>query len=491
MKRKAMHRVTVDGLLQRTTWTLVLFVTIVALMGGGSRYDITSLPFLRAFSVLTIFALIAWLPLSTWRGIRVPVVLLALLALWMGIQITPLPPSFWTGLPIRDKINAIDQLLGMGDRWRPISLTPGLTVNSLLALSVPLAALFVAAALPAGQRIRLWWALWAFGLVSACFALLQFVTGPRSAFYLYRITNDDSLVGIFSNRNHNALMLCMAILAAGWLISNEIARRNRHPMIMPILIASIAIFLLLILTLGSRMGLICGVASVATVYLVNRWTWRYAPKPINHSRIRENNRDAAPGGRFSWVKSILFNFLPVMLFAGTAALLYFSDKSTAMGRLVAGDGVEDIRFAALGTVTSLVKQLWLFGSGFGSFSHVYQVVEPDRLLRVDYLNNAHNDWLQLPLEGGLPAVLIFLSGVGWISFQLIDVWRRRLTSPDVRTAETMMITAAFAILAFGSLVDYPLRTPSIGMVAAFLFVILCRLRHEFSDFNRRNKPASV
>ncbi len=32
--------------------------------------------------------------------------------------------------------------------------------------------------------------------------------------------------------------------------------------------------------------------------------------------------------------------------------------------------------------------------------------EPDALLRADYANHAHNDWLEVALTGGLPALLI-------------------------------------------------------------------------------------
>lgn len=489
MKRNSGTAIIGDTSPHRLTLALAIFVLVVALTGGGSRSDIASLPLLRGFATLAVFVMLALTPSAAWRGIRVPLALLGLLALWMGVQLVPLPPSFWSTLPLRDQIFAIDQLLGDADRWRSISLSPAATLNSLLSLIVPLGALLVAAALPAGERIRLWWAVWIFGLASVVFGLLQFMAGPRSLFYLYRITNEGSLVGLFANRNHYALLLSLSILAAGWLIANEMARKNRHMLLIPALMGSIIIFLLFILAIGSRLGLICGVGSVLLVYAVVRWSYRFEPKPINQIRTKRQQRSAPPA-RSVQLRRVLLNILPFAVLLGLAAIFYFSGRSNTVDRLVMGDSAAEIRVAAFGAIFALLKGQWLLGSGFGSFAGVYQIVEPDALLREDYLNQAHNDWLQLPIEGGLPAVLIFLVGVVWIGSMLIGAWRSR-RKPAVETIELVILAAAFGSLAIGCLVDYPLRTPSIAMVAAFFAVILIRHRTEVSNRNSAPKAASV
>jgi len=479
-----------DRIVRRAIWMLGAFVAIVALMGGGSRYDIASAPLLRAVSIFIAFAAMALMPSPAWRGVRVPLALIAALAIWMGIQLTPLPSSLWAALPLRGPIFAIDQLLGAPDRWRPISMAPSLTVNSLLSLCVPFAALLVAAALPAAERIRLWWAIWAFGIASVVMGLLQIMGGPRSVFYLYRITNDTSPVGFFANRNHHALLLSLSILAAGWLISNEIVRRSRRPLVVPALGASIVLFLLFTLVIGSRMGLIFGAASTILVYGVVRWSYRFQPKPINQARGPQRARSASSSS-IDRARRIALNVLPFVLVIGLGALFYFSGRDNTVGRLFEGDGVEEIRVATLATVTALLKQVWLVGAGFGSFARVYQVVEPDALLREAYLNQAHNDWLQLVIEGGLPAVLIFAGGAVWIAFQLVSIWRARAVPMRGEIAEAVILAAAFPVLIVGAAVDYPLRVPSVMMVAAFLIVILARHRDEVLNSNRGAKAAFV
>src|SRR3546814_6402182 len=46
---------------------------------------------------------------------------------------------------------------------------------------------------------------------SAVLGLLQILSGPSSPAYLYRIANNDSMVGLFSNRNHHAIFLACTI----------------------------------------------------------------------------------------------------------------------------------------------------------------------------------------------------------------------------------------------------------------------------------------
>lgn len=489
MKPRTSHALSDEAVsLRRAFVLMVVFVVIVALLGGGSRYDVASVPWLRALAILAMFGAMALTPASVWRPIRAPLILMGLLISWVAIQLIPLPPELWSALPLRDKIFAIDQLLGAAERWRPITMSPALTINALLSLSVPLAGLFVAAALPARERARLWWAIWAFGLASVAFGLLQFMAGPRSVFYLYRITNDTSLVGLFANRNHHGLMLSLSILAAGWLIANEIARRNRRPLVIPALIGSIAIFLLFTLIIGSRMGLIGGVASSMLVYAIVRWSYRFAPKSINQARTHERTRHT-PAPRLGQIRGVMLNILPLVLVPVLGVLFYFSGRDNTVGRFLKGDGVEEIRVATFSSIAALLKEQWLFGSGFGSFARVYQVMEPDALLQEAYLNHAHNDWLQLPIEGGLPAVLIFVAGGVWIAFKLIASWRSCLKPLRVEVAENVTLAAAFAVLVAGSAVDYPLRTPSIAMMAVFLVVILVGHRAEVSRSGRATKAS--
>lgn len=484
MNRKA-RSIFLRDMLPRERWLILLaFGFLIAVMGGSSRSDIASLPFFRASAVLFAFFALATVRAGAWREIRLPLILLGLLALWMVAQLIPLPADVWSSLPGRDVIYRMDQLLGHSDRWRPISLTPSLTLNSLLALTVPVAALLLSAAIPAGERIRLWWAIWAFAMLSAAFSLFQFVAGPRSAFYLYRITNEGGLVGLFANRNHQALLLALGILAAGWLITQEFLRKHSRPVAVPALSGSILMLILLILAIGSRQGLICGLLALAFTLSATRWGAGQQVKTANR-------RTAGTMPTRRLVRAAVL-VLPFVVIGGLIALFYWSDRSNAIVRLIDGDGdaAADMRFAAFDTVLELLKSQWVLGGGFGSFAKLFQTVEPDALLLPSYFNAAHNDWLQLPIEGGLPGVLIALVGLVWLVATLVGAVLDKGRVIKSVQVEAMLLGVAFACLAICSFVDYPLRVPSLGMVAAFLVVISVKCWTHSAGIDETAKPAS-
>jgi O-antigen ligase len=103
------------------------------------------------------------------------------------------------------------------------------------------------------------------------------------------------------------------------------------------------------------------------------------------------------------------------------------------------------------------------GTGFGSFQQVYRVYEDPSAVTGTYVNHAHNDVIELFVEGGVPAMLLLGAFLLWWSRRAFQVWRQ--TDRQVAKAATI---ASAAILAH-SLVDYPLRTP--GMAAIFAFCI--------------------
>jgi O-antigen ligase len=115
---------------------------------------------------------------------------------------------------------------------------------------------------------------------------------------------------------------------------------------------------------------------------------------------------------------------------------------------------------------------WLLGTGFGSFDAVYRFYEPTDLLLTRYVNHAHNDWAQLVIEGGLPAVLLFLTGLGWLCRTLWITISRSEAAPG----QLIFWAACLAILSAASFVDYPLRTPIFQCVCIWLLTSLATER---------------
>jgi O-antigen ligase len=148
----------------------------------------------------------------------------------------------------------------------------------------------------------------------------------------------------------------------------------------------------------------------------------------------------------------------VVLAAGVVLL-----DSEMLERFRAEDIAADTRGAALPSLLVTARAFFPAGAGFGAFDSVYRQFEPDALLSTIYLNQAHNEPLQLAIEGGLPALVLLLVFVAWWARTAWRLGRSRLGGlPRAATVVT-------ALLMVSSLVDYPLRTP----LLAALFVVCC------------------
>jgi hypothetical protein len=423
---------------------LLIFLGIVFLTGGGSRSDISSLAILRFVAACSL----AW---GIWRVSRldlariwIPLILLAAVAGIAIVQLIPLPPGFWAGLPGRELIARIDGLIGL-DVWRPISLSPARTANTLASLVVPLAALVLFATVRDRNTILL--GLVFFGVLSGLVGVLQLSSDPRSAIYFYKITNSGSAVGLFANRNHHAVFLACCVLISLYLmrpLSQRLPNWKRWS-----LAGSVVFMTLAIVANGSRAGLIALflvilIAAIAAVLERSRFT----------------RRDSSA----SAVRRYLFPAGLAVTGAVIFTLFAFAGRSTAISRLLAGGQIEDLREKLLPYLLNMITDFQPFGTGLGAFEYAYKMREPYELLNPSYLNQAHNDWLQFPIEGGVAAITVMVVGLGFAAIRLFRL--AKLSRGDApRVDECWLGFGLLLILAIASVVDYPLRVPSIMSVA--------------------------
>lgn len=444
-------------------WIAIGFIILVFLTGGSSRSDVASLPLLRGAAVLFGFWAAAGMSRDDWARIRTPLLIIAALILWMVIQLVPLPPTVWQGLPGRETIRMVDDVLGQANLWRPISLTPSQTVNSILAMTVPLAALLVVARAAPENYPRLMLVFIATACFSALLGFVQIVSGAASPAYLYRITNADSMVGLFANRNHHAIFLACSIMICAMQLRDELLRK-RQSRPRQAMLALAALFLSAVtLLIGSRIGFIVGGAAFAVGYIMVIAAWRTQPQTSVGHRGRSTS---------SRVGRLLLFSPPLLLAILVAVAVLLSDRTNALNRVMDGGLAGDMRVLAWPTVKAMIETYWSTGSGFGSFPAVYKMLEPDSLLNPTYFNRAHNDWAELLISGGLPFALILFALLLWIGRRISGSGFRTLVKghrSDYRLTALMIVL----ILAGASLVDYPLRVPSIPILPIFVIAILC------------------
>jgi O-antigen ligase len=101
------------------------------------------------------------------------------------------------------------------------------------------------------------------------------------------------------------------------------------------------------------------------------------------------------------------------------------------------------------------------GTGFGSFEQVYRQYEDPLAVTQEYVNHAHNDYLQIVLELGAAGLLLLALFLAWWIFAAVRIWRSPMSTPFSRAA-----TIATAIVLAHSVVDYPLRTAAISVIFA-------------------------
>ena len=237
-------------------WLLAAFLLVVFFTGGASRTDVQSLVILRPLSVLLCATAMMTLRKEHLAGRKFLFWAMVTLMLTALLHLAPLPPDMWQALPGRDDMVAVENLVGLSDVWRPLTLTPMNGWHAFAALFTPLAVLLLGLQLSRDDLFRCLALLIGFGALSGLFGLFQAIGDPKGPLYFYRITNNGSAVGLFANRNHAAVMLaCMgpmlAVYATALKGTDAQLRRRR------LISAAIAIVLVpLILVTGSRSGLI-------------------------------------------------------------------------------------------------------------------------------------------------------------------------------------------------------------------------------------------
>ncbi|MBB3034371.1 O-antigen ligase family protein [Alteriqipengyuania lutimaris] len=396
---------------------------------------------------------------ADWSALRVPLWLLAAWAILTLLQLVPLPPDLWRSLAGREPMAAVADAIG-DESWRPLSMVPWRTEHALWALSIPLAALFLfvamrKSAVPVAIQVVI-----AVILASALLGIVQITLGPDSMLYVYAVTNRGAAVGLLANANHAAMLsaIGMIVIAA----TAALMPRSGPFWHMPVLGSGFFLLLTFQLINGSRAGLGLAVIALFASALIALLARSYAPARKGDRAERQGQQ--LPGG---WKTA-----LPLLGGGVAIAALFLSaDRIAGVDELLMKQTFDDMRVEILPVLWDMAGTYLPWGSGMGSFEIVYQIHEPSSLLMPDYINQAHNDLLQIVIEGGLPALAIALLALHWLGWTIL-----RLVRGGPR-ARILAIAGAGVVVSLivGSAVDYPLRAPlfqflAVWMIATFAVV---------------------
>ena len=427
-------------------WATAALLLAALLLGGGPGW------FGDRLLVVPALGLAAWAGWCLWQRPQrqgwafwwLPAALLVLPVL----HLLPLPVE-WVRL-VPGRALYLDELARVGalPAWQSWSLNPYLTERVLWFVMVPVAVYLGTACLQRHEQRRLLMGLVAFGLLSALVGFGQALQGPTSPLYFYTETNPDDAVGFFANRNHlAALLVCLLPLAAGLLADRVRVSSGSRDMQRWFLA-----FCLLVLVLGatatrSRAGFGMLLASVVASVLL---LW------------------FAPGERERWWGSPRA-WLQVTGLVAAVAVVQTTLYNVLLRFEV--DPLDDFRSVLTRRTWQAAEPFAGTGAGLGTFMDGYGQLGEETADLPLFINHAHNDYVELWFEGGLPAVLLAAVVLGLIVTAVFRVLRQRT---DAECTRGLLLGSGLPLLllALHSLVDYPLRTAAVAALAGVLAGVL-------------------
>ena len=373
------------------------------------------------------------------------------------VQLVPLPPGLWTSLPGRESLAVGFSVLGLHMPWLPLSLAPYATLGSALAILPPLGVTLAMLRQPQEGR-------WLVGAVivgafaNVLLATVQVASGGVSSakpWYLYDISNNGA-VGFFANSNHlgSLLLAGLAFAVALTAIAWSERRRGRAPMLLAGASALVAILAGLALNHS-----LAAVALAAPTLLLSALLF---PAGWKLRRIA----------------------LPVAAIAAVALVAVLT--SSPIGAKLAGHDLSSFqsRSEMWANTFDLVRRTFPVGTGLGSFPSVYPLIEDPASVDLFYVNHAHNDYLEILLEGGLAGVVLVAAFLSWWAIVAVRAWRSRSGDQLARAA-----TIASGAMLAHSVVDYPLRTAALATVFALCLGLMLRAPADRSSERPAVRPA--
>jgi O-antigen ligase len=434
---------------------------LVVLLPWGFSWVLGLVEWVLFTGVAVLLLLWAARMLLEWRPIWVacPIALclagLFLLGVW---QITPLPGSLLATLsPATTELNA--RLLPPLEAGASISLYPGGTQAYLLRL-LGVVVLFAAVrsnVASAASFRRLAIVVLVNGFLLALVGLLQFFSSPRNLIY-WTFVSPAHVFGPF-NRNdfafHNNLCIGLGIglLLAGRMSASPRGgpRRLAHDPASLWIGGALVLMLTALALCLSRGGVLSLLGAVAIVAALTR------------------------GGR-TWSAQVGVVVVLLCLALGLAAWFGLDETHGRMARLWKNDGPGDGRWQLWLQTAPYARDFPVWGTGFSTFAFLERMSRGPRSGLDLVYDNAHNDYLNLLLEGGLVGLALGLAALGlaWVGAVRAS-WRHR-DQPVGGLALGGLL--AMTTVALHSFVDYGLQLPAIAVLAAVLVAHLAAVGSE-------------
>jgi O-Antigen ligase len=404
------------------------------------------------------------------RSAAVPASLIGLVI----FQVVPLPGALIQWLrPDNPTLNA--NLPGSDHHsFSSLSIAPYNTRIHLVLLVCCAAVFFFARTVGQDRASRRRLATWlvTLGTFEALYGLVQYLTGWQRIFGYVKKYNLEEATGTYINRNHFAGFLEMVIPFGVALVLYENAKLprkgvpGRNARIKRVLggrkLSRIGLWLLAatVMVAGlffslSRMGIISAVASLAVMAGFSGFQ-------------RKAGLWVAAGIMTCGIILVLWMGAgPVLGRFGTISEEYVS--------------VDESRWSLWKDTARLLGGHPLLGSGLGTFPVAFTRVQSTFLGR--FVNHAHNDYLELASDLGIPAAALFFGSTGALLVRVA----RKAASSDVSFERAMALgcLGSIAAILLHSLTDFNLYIPANALVFSLILGLAASISPAKSGVLRR------
>jgi len=313
-----------------------------------------------------------------------------------------------------------------GELTFPHTLDAGRTIHAMLIVLVPVALFYNVLLMPAHRRARL--AAWFMAGVAlnAGMAFLQFAS--RTFAQLAQPFSWTMKAGFFANENHLAALLVMTVPVL-------IALFRKTPW--PYLSAPFVLLLVMFeMVVGSRAGVAMILASAMTSYLLlTLRPWK--------------------------------GLLAILLILSATVFALWRNGPLWLETLMPKGNFNRLGFWK--NTWRALQDHFPWGTGLDTFTLVYPKYENQTDIISLYVNHAHNDWLELLLEGGAFSIALAILFLAAMIYGL------------AKNHSNMLVKAAFLAAVFimiHSLLDYPLRTLALSVSFALWLAFILADWHE-------------
>jgi O-antigen ligase len=433
---------------------VLLAASMLASVGG--LYQWTTLPCLALTAVLFM---VSGARIGADPALRILDGLVIAGLAYVALQLLPLPSAALQMIsPATSKLQDTYALAAFTG-WRPLTVDPPAT-RAAFSTALTGALLFWTAreafshgGTRAAMRLLGW-----IGFGCALLSLAQHATAPTTVFWKWRVDDPRALpFGPFVDRNQLATWLVLTIaVVTGYLAMrvrahmDERVRDGWHAGLVALsdggslaMAGCLSAMLVTLATTLSRSGLLALVAAAVIGVSI------------------------ASGSRSRGLKVGTIAALALFLLAAWLNVQGLADRVVAT--LTSADPRNVGRLVIWRDTMRIVHDFPWFGTGAGTFEDAMFVYQ--RTAREVLFNHAHNEYLQLLTEGGVPLVLVIVGAVG----TLARTARVRLAG-DEGSQRFVRIgaCAALAGIALQSVWETGLRAPANLMLAAIIAALAVR-----------------